>query len=96
MKKAELIVIPAPGIGHLVSTIEFAKRLIDRDDRLFITILLMKFDISLYPFSDAYTKSLTASQPRIQLIHLPQVNPPPSELLKSRLNHISVYIEIRK
>ncbi|KAM4095397.1 hypothetical protein ACJW30_08G026800 [Castanea mollissima] len=93
MKKAELIVIPAPGIGHLVSTIEFAKRLIDRDDRLFITVLSMKFNISLYPFSDAYTKSLTASQPRIQLIHLPQVNPPPAELLKSRLNYISVYIE---
>ncbi|KAK7834982.1 udp-glycosyltransferase 71k2 [Quercus suber] len=93
MKKAELIVIPAPGIGHLVSTLEFAKRLIDRDDRLFITILSMKFDFSFYPFADAYTKSLTASQPRIQLIHLPQVNPPPSELLKSRLNYISVYIE---
>ncbi|KAK9998390.1 hypothetical protein SO802_017993 [Lithocarpus litseifolius] len=93
MKKAELIVIPAPGIGHLVSTLEFAKRLIDRDDRLFITILSMKFDLSLYPFSDAYTKSLTATQPRIQLIHLPQVNPPPSELLKSRLNYTSVYIE---
>ena len=93
MKKAELIFIPAPGIGHLVPTLEFAKRLIDRDDRLFITILSMKFDVSPYPFSDAYTKSLTAIQPRIQLIHLPQVNPPPPELLKSRLNYLSVYIE---
>ena len=91
MKQAELIFVPVPGIGHLVSTIEFAKRLIDRDDRLLITILSMKFPFT--PATDAYTRSLTASQPRIQLIDLPQVDPPQSELLKLRGYHISAYIE---
>lgn len=91
MKKAELIFIPAPGIGHLVSTLEFAKRLLDRDDRLLITILSMNSPFT--PFSDAYTRSLTASQPRIKLIDLPQVDPPPSELLKSPENFVTLFIE---
>ncbi|KAK4606139.1 hypothetical protein RGQ29_000415 [Quercus rubra] len=50
MKKAELIFIPVLRISHLVSTLEFAKCLIDHDDRLFITILSMKF-----PFNTAIT-----------------------------------------
>ncbi|MBA0678564.1 hypothetical protein Goari_019902, partial [Gossypium aridum] len=34
MKKVELIFVPTPGIGHLVSTVEFAKLLIDHNDRI--------------------------------------------------------------
>jgi hypothetical protein len=79
MRQAELVFIPTPGMGHLVSTLEFAKRLLDRDDRLLITVLSMKFPSS--PVADAYTRSLTASQARIQVVDLPQVDPPPSELL---------------
>ncbi|AET00314.2 glycosyltransferase, putative [Medicago truncatula] len=45
MKKAEVVIIPSPGVGHLVSTLEFAKLLINRDNRLRITVLVMK---SLY------------------------------------------------
>ncbi|KAK1347906.1 hypothetical protein POM88_055011 [Heracleum sosnowskyi] len=41
MIKAEVIFIPAPGVGHLVSTIEFSKLLISRDDRISISILIM-------------------------------------------------------
>lgn len=89
---AELIFVPVPGIGHLVSTLEFAKRLIDRDDRLFIKILSMKFPFT--STADAYTRSLTASQPRIQIIDLPQVDPPPSlDLSVSVENYIYLFIE---
>jgi hypothetical protein len=52
-RQAELIFIPVPGIGHLVSAIEFVKCLIDRDDRLLITILSMKFPFT--PLADTYT-----------------------------------------
>ncbi|MBA0644314.1 hypothetical protein Goklo_028492 [Gossypium klotzschianum] len=34
MKKVELIFVPAPATGHLASTVEFAKRLLCRDDRI--------------------------------------------------------------
>lgn len=91
MRQAELIFIPSPGIGHLVSTLEFAKRLIDRDGRLLITILTMK--LPFIPLADTYTRSVTASQPRIQLIDLPQVDPPPSELWSSPENYLSSFIE---
>ncbi|XWS74028.1 hypothetical protein CRYUN_Cryun02cG0180400 [Craigia yunnanensis] len=92
MKKVELIFIPVPGIGHLVSTFEFAKRLIDRDDRIRITILSMKWFPSA--FVDAYTKSLAALQPdRIQLIDLPQVDPPSLDPLKSMEGYIYAFVE---
>ncbi|XVE59396.1 hypothetical protein DITRI_Ditri05aG0043300 [Diplodiscus trichospermus] len=93
MKKVELIFIPTPGIGHLVSTIEFAKRLIHRNDRIWITILSMKWISSAVV--DSYANSLTASQPdRIQLIDLPQVNPPSKDLLmKSAESFIYASIE---
>ncbi|XP_062171364.1 UDP-glycosyltransferase 71K2-like [Alnus glutinosa] len=91
MRQAELVFIPTPGMGHLVSTLEFAKRLLDRDDRLLITVLSMKFPSS--PVADAYTRSLTASQARIQVVDLPQVDPPPSELLKSPQAYRCAFIE---
>ncbi|KAJ6426154.1 hypothetical protein OIU84_026689 [Salix udensis] len=42
MKKVELVFIPTPGISHLVPTVEVAKLLVDRDERLSITFLVMK------------------------------------------------------
>ncbi|GAV91870.1 hypothetical protein CFOL_v3_35255 [Cephalotus follicularis] len=57
--KAELIFIPAPGIGHVVSTLEFSNRLIEQDDRILITVLVLKFHSST--FVDAST-SLTADR----------------------------------
>ncbi|KAK4856900.1 hypothetical protein QYF36_022431 [Acer negundo] len=75
MEKAELIFVPAPEVGHLVATLEFAKRLINGDDRILITVLVMKVPF-LTSFLDGYTKSLksfTASQSRIQLIDLPEL-----------------------
>ncbi|GMP24347.1 hypothetical protein CsSME_00001641 [Camellia sinensis var. sinensis] len=84
MKKAELVFIPSPGIGHLVSIVEFAKRLIDRDNRFSITILVIK--PSTFPNIDSYTNSLSASYPLIQLIDLPQLHPPNlPELAKSHM-----------
>ena len=90
MKNSELVFIPAPAIGHLVSTLEFAKRLIHLDDRLFITILCMKFPLP--PYADDYTNSLVGSQSRLKLVHLPPVDSPPAELLKSLENYAYVYI----
>ncbi|KAM5551003.1 UDP-glucose flavonoid 3-O-glucosyltransferase 6 [Rosa sericea] len=75
MKKAsELIFIPIPGIGHIVSTVEIAKLLLSRDDNLFITILIMKFPFTA-DGSDAYIKSLadpSLKTQRISFANLPQ------------------------
>ncbi|KAK8598594.1 hypothetical protein V6N13_094559 [Hibiscus sabdariffa] len=82
MENIELIFVPAPGTGHMVSAVEFSKRLIHRDGRIRITILFMKW----FPNAsvDAYMESLAASQPDgIQVIHLPQVDLPSFDPTKS-------------
>ncbi|KAK4856590.1 hypothetical protein QYF36_019030 [Acer negundo] len=87
MKKAELIFVPFPSIGHLVSTLEFAKCLIDRDDRILIDVLVMK--LPLFPYVDAYARSVAAAQPRIRLVELPQVDSPPPQLHKSCIEYFN-------
>ncbi|XP_058746384.1 UDP-glycosyltransferase 71K2-like [Vicia villosa] len=80
-KKSELIFLPSPGIGHLASTLEFAKLLIKTNNTLSITVLWI--NLLNTPISDSYIKSVLNSQPQIHLIHLPQVESPPKELLIS-------------
>ncbi|AET00316.2 anthocyanidin 3-O-glucosyltransferase 2 [Medicago truncatula] len=77
MKKAEVVIIPSPGVGHLVSTLEFAKLLINRDNRLRITILVIKFPHTTDDDVDVYTKSLPISD-SLQVINLPECSLPPN------------------
>lgn len=77
MADAELLFIPTPGMGHLVAMVEMAKLIVDRDPRLFVTVLVMKF-----PFDsdvDSYTNSLATSMAasRLRFIHLPRENANP-------------------
>ncbi|KAM0996010.1 hypothetical protein ACFX13_006124 [Malus domestica] len=92
MKRVELVFIPSPGAGHLVPTLQFAKRLIDRNDRISITILAIQ---SSFPTTlSSYTKSIAASEPRIRFIDVPQPQDrPPQEMYKSRAKFFSLYIE---
>ncbi|XP_028778914.1 anthocyanidin 3-O-glucosyltransferase 6-like [Neltuma alba] len=57
--KSQLVFVPCPGMGHLVSLVEFAKLLITHYQRLSITLLVIKppFDDAV----DAYIHSLTSS-----------------------------------
>ena len=72
MKKAELIFIPHAATGHLLSTIEFVKLLLERDDRFSVTIFVMRQATASAPN--------IPSEPNIRFIELPQVEPPPSYL----------------
>ncbi|PRQ56675.1 putative flavonol 3-O-glucosyltransferase [Rosa chinensis] len=70
----ELVFIPAPGVGHLVSTVEIAKLLVARDDQIFITILMMKF-----PFDDSNPQGTqeddySSISQRIKFISLPKLD----------------------
>ncbi|KAK3444615.1 hypothetical protein EUGRSUZ_A00945 [Eucalyptus grandis] len=73
MAYAELVLVPTPGMGHLVSMVEMAKLLVDRDPRLSITVLIMKLPIDSEV--DSYTSSLATSMDatRIRFVHLPRV-----------------------
>ncbi|GMI97190.1 UDP-glucosyl transferase 71D1 [Hibiscus trionum] len=92
MKNIEIIFVPAPGMGHIVSAVEFSKRLIHRDHRIRITILFMKW----FPNAsvDAYIDSLVASQPDgIQVIDLPQLDLPPFDPTKSIESFFPAFVE---
>ncbi|XP_061955284.1 anthocyanidin 3-O-glucosyltransferase 2-like [Populus nigra] len=93
--KNALVFVPAPGIGHLVSVMEFAKRLLERDDSFSITMLLMS-----PPFAHdvtTYVEKLNASHPEFQFLGLPSVAPPPLEDVLACPEHfVSVFIADHK
>ncbi|CAI8587176.1 unnamed protein product [Vicia faba] len=69
MKKVEVVFIPSPGVGHLVSTLEFAKLLVNRDNRLSITVLVIKF-----PNTDEKVQTISSSfdSENLHVINLPE------------------------
>ncbi|KAI9110823.1 hypothetical protein K1719_018261 [Acacia pycnantha] len=82
MTKSRLVFIPAPGMGHLVSTVEFAKLLINHDHRLSITVFVIRAPGATKV--DAYIHSLTSSPnfpKHLQLIHLPTDESQPAQYL---------------
>lgn len=90
MKKSELVIVPSPGIGHLVSTIEFSNRLLHH-------ATCHNFSITILVISPPYSKtSPPSSDDRIKYVHLPRVDPPSPNLARSPENFITVYIESYK
>ncbi|KAM0069458.1 putative flavonol 3-O-glucosyltransferase [Helianthus debilis subsp. tardiflorus] len=73
-KVAELIFIPAPGVGHLKLTMEIAKLLVNRDQRLFITVLVIKsLGVNSGTAVTAYIESFAENNmDHISFILLPQ------------------------
>ncbi|XP_047960731.1 anthocyanidin 3-O-glucosyltransferase 2-like [Salvia hispanica] len=59
--KKTLVFIPFPIMSHLVSAVDFAKLLADRDNRLYITILIMKRTV------DTKISSYTTKSPHPQI-----------------------------
>ncbi|XVE78446.1 hypothetical protein DITRI_Ditri13aG0145800 [Diplodiscus trichospermus] len=94
MKKMELVFVPTPAIGHLVSHVEFAKRLLDKDDRFSVTFLLITpvFD----PNTQTYAESLAASDDRLRFINLPQIDFAPTSTKCPELHDSFHYIERHK
>src|ERR1044072_4526323 len=92
---ARLVFIPFPIAGHLVSAIEFAKLLINRDDRLWLP-LFAPHPPHAAP-SDPDTSSLASFSERVQVINLPPPQLPPSDpdpgnlmltLLQNQIPHV--------
>ncbi|XVF71118.1 hypothetical protein PTKIN_Ptkin12aG0009800 [Pterospermum kingtungense] len=72
MRKAELVFIPWPGMGHLVSPVQLAKLLVDLHPNLSITLIIIKSptDPKVTPYVDSLAANTTTS--RIKFIVLPQ------------------------
>ncbi|XP_044507509.1 anthocyanidin 3-O-glucosyltransferase 2-like [Mangifera indica] len=97
MKKVDLVFIPGPGAGHLVPHVEFAKLLLDRDDRFLVTVLLMDSPFGTSP-TPAYTKLLGESSTSIRFINLlpPLDFSPSQEVHKSFEKFMNEYIDCHK
>lgn len=91
MKNVELIFVPAPVRGHLISMVELAKLLINRNESLSVTIFIMKFpyDIGVSSYMDSLSSNPI---PRFSILKIPPSN---SESYKSQSYHtmISTFIE---
>ncbi|XVF71131.1 hypothetical protein PTKIN_Ptkin12aG0011200 [Pterospermum kingtungense] len=73
MKKAELVFIPWPAMGHLVPAVELAKRMVDLNAHLSITLIMIKspHDPKVNPYIESLTANTTFTNARVKFIVLP-------------------------
>lgn len=94
MKKTQLVFVPAPAVGHLISTVEFSKRLTQRDDLLSIFVLVIRQLVGQN--LESYTQQVAASNTSIQFINIPHVDQHLPEFLSSPELAFSRYLESHK
>ncbi|KAJ9169205.1 hypothetical protein P3X46_017417 [Hevea brasiliensis] len=79
MEKAQLVFVPWPGMGHLVSAVELAKHILTRDHRLSVTVLILQLSFINSKQVHNYIESLQASSSTIsnslRFIVLPKDEP---------------------
>ncbi|KAL3533295.1 hypothetical protein ACH5RR_006816, partial [Cinchona calisaya] len=92
MKMTELVFVLSPGRGYIVAIIELAKCLLEEDQRLSLTILVIKRPYSAKIDSD--TEELAAINTNIRFIDRPQVDPP--ESMNCFEHFMPVYIDKHK
>lgn len=71
MTKAELVFIPLPTAGHMVSMVELAKLLTTRDENLSISILLLKLELDVKAFTYVVESMAAAEVSGIRFIDIP-------------------------
>nr|BBK15467.1 UDP-glycosyltransferase [Polygala tenuifolia] len=76
MEKAELVFIPSPGVGHIMSTVEIAKVLLNHDERLSITVFIINSPFSPNKFNPNIISFPSPSlSKRIKFTTLPDIHP---------------------
>ncbi|CAN4110060.1 unnamed protein product [Withania somnifera] len=91
--KAVLVFIPSPGLGHVASAVEFAKLILDTDERLSIFLLIMKHpaDFGVQP----YIQSLSL-QSRLRVVDV-SIDPKTAvELLSNKDRFLYDFIDGHK
>ncbi|KAK7320242.1 hypothetical protein VNO77_29549 [Canavalia gladiata] len=90
-KEARIVIVPSAGAGHIASTIELAKLLVNHDHRLWVTVLVIKFPFDRTSGS-SYAQSL-ASTERVNLINLPEC---PTDSESSGFGQMNAVLESQK
>ncbi|KAK4437416.1 UDP-glucose flavonoid 3-O-glucosyltransferase 6 [Sesamum alatum] len=91
-KLASLVFIPLPVISHLAGAVKLAKLLVDADESLSITVLIMKLPM------DAKISSYTKNPPhsRVTFVELPEGEPVFPDGNKSPENFVARFTESQK
>ncbi|XP_031278107.1 anthocyanidin 3-O-glucosyltransferase 2-like [Pistacia vera] len=95
MKKAELVLIPSSGVGHVVTMVEMAKLLVHRDHRLSVTVLIMQLPFDTKVPLYLHSLSLSPLNPNFKIIQLPKVNLSPSKS-SSRIIFMDLFVKSHK
>nr|APR64099.1 hypothetical protein [Populus tomentosa] len=96
MKKTQLVFVPAPGFGHLVSAVQLAKMVLERNDSFLITMLAI--NNPFYGSISKNTESLASIHTEIRFIEIPETipAPPPEALAVSPASAYTSYINDHK
>ncbi|KAG8650258.1 anthocyanidin 3-O-glucosyltransferase 1-like [Manihot esculenta] len=70
MKKAQLVFVPAPAMGHLVSAVETAKLLLSRCHSLSISVLILNHSIVPSKVHSYVESQIASSSNRLRFIYL--------------------------
>ncbi|XP_042477860.1 anthocyanidin 3-O-glucosyltransferase 2-like [Macadamia integrifolia] len=90
-KRVELVFVPIPFVGHIVSTIELAKHLMAREPCISVTIFIIKYPTSVDV--NARIQSLSASIAGIRFIELPHLELPSPDRAQSPEAMLSIFME---
>ncbi|CAH2053086.1 unnamed protein product [Thlaspi arvense] len=85
--KIELAFTPSPGIGHVRSTAALAKLLVDSDDRLSVTLIVIPDRFSSVDISSAYPES----ESRLRYCHLPAGDQSTQDPNQTYISYIESY-----
>ncbi|XP_050368845.1 UDP-glycosyltransferase 43-like [Argentina anserina] len=91
-----VVIIPSPGIGHLVPMIEFARQITNRDGRLSVMIPIIP--APNMPMVNQYAKSRAKAygSNNIKFIDLPVIDLPPEDRFRSMEALTSLLVESYK
>ncbi|KAL3646211.1 hypothetical protein CASFOL_011391 [Castilleja foliolosa] len=92
-KKATLVFIPFPVVSHQTAAVELAKLLVDRDERLSITIIIMTLPVDTKTGSHSNNHN---SHSRINFVELDKTDCGYAEWSKSPRSFVPHFIESQK
>ncbi|KAF2293820.1 hypothetical protein GH714_005018 [Hevea brasiliensis] len=75
MEKAQLVFVPAPGMGHIVSAVEVAKLLLTRCHQLSVTVLILNhssINSKVHSYIESQRASSSIVSTRLRFIDLPK------------------------
>ncbi|MED6106304.1 hypothetical protein PIB30_003714 [Stylosanthes scabra] len=95
-QEAQVVLVPASGHSHLLSTLEFAKLLVNHDHRITVNLMLISSPIDTKTTSTATNSLLSHYSHRIKVINLPDYTPNLSSDKSDRASLMNALVDFLK